>query len=317
MSTHLPVAVNHRLLRRVASLVPANRADRIIWSVVGLTFLASLLAVGWSGFRIRPTPLLGQILLAALAFGAIAWCLRRKANVERLRALSIAACQLFLLLVFTKPLHFVLMATALPAVDAELAAADRALGLDWPAYADFLQRTAWLDGIVEQLYVQNFVHTVGVLILVANLCPVGRLREMAGVAVLASLATVLIAWMVPALGAHSFYGHPDTASVAYLGDLLALRSGEMRVVDFSDITGVAACPSFHTVMALIFICGALGHRGLALVVIAAELGLLLAIPVYGSHHFVDMLCGAALFLVTLWLWRRTVGPPDRPPGAAA
>ena len=62
-------------------------------------------------------------------------------------------------------------------------------------------------------------------------------------------------------------------------------------------------------MALLFVWGSIGSRWLALPVIVVEAGMLLAIPIYGSHYLVDMLGGLLLFVLALGLWRACIGPP--------
>jgi hypothetical protein len=298
-----------RFAAALSALVPDSRADRVIWGTIAATFVASLFALWLSGFTVQLNMLLLQMLALAAACGTVAWLLRRNERLARVRAVSVAISQCLLMLVATKPLHYVLMATNRPLVDQELAAIDQWLGFDWPAYVAFFASHPWLDRTVRQIYAGNVAHSALMLVVVGYASGIGRLKEMVGIATAASLATILICWLVPALGAHSHYQHPGAAGVSYIADVMAVRAGALRTITYDEVTGIATFPSYHTVMALMFVWGALGRWPVAAVVIAVEIGMLLGIPLEGSHHVVDMLGGLALFVVTLWLWRTWVGPP--------
>ena len=293
----------------LTTAAPSARADRAIWGLIAFALVASTAAVLIGGFSVVVSGLLLQMLGFVLAFGIVAWLLRRRPRLLRFRIVALSICQLFLLLILSKPLHYVLMATDLPLVDAQLAAIDRALGFDWMAYVGVIKGLPWLDRPARQVYVNNFEHTALMLILIGYAAGPARLKEVIGLAAITSLATMLLCWLTPAVGAHNFYQHPDAPKVGYIADLLALRSGALRSIDITASTGLATFPSFHTVMALLFIWGAMGSRWLAIPVIVVEMGMLLAIPIYGSHYVVDMLGGALLFALSLWLWRAVVGRP--------
>lgn len=301
-------------IRGSGSAAFSARADRAIWALVVFAGVASTVAMPLGGLSLVISPALLQMLGFVLAFGVVAWLLRRHPQLYRFRTLALSIGQLFLLLILSKPLHYALMSTDLPLVDASLAAFDRWLGFDWQAYVAFIKGLPWLDRPIRLVYAHNFEHTALMLIVIGYAAGPSRLKETIGVAAISSLATMLICWLTPALGAHNFYQHPDAARVGYLTDLLAVRSGGMRTLDIAAATGLATFPSFHTVMALLFAWGALASRWIAVPVAIVEAGMLLAIPIYGSHYLADMLGGALLFAASLALWRCMVGAP-RPDAA--
>jgi hypothetical protein len=96
-------------------------------------------------------------------------------------------------------------------------------------------------------------------------------------------------------------------------EIIAAHGRRIDMLDVARMTGLVTFPSFHTVISLLLIAATWGVRWIGPAMLVANVALLASVPVYGSHHFVDMLGGAALTVLAIWLWRRVLMTPRRYP----
>ena len=193
--------------------------------------------------------------------------------------------------------------------DARLAAADRALGLDWPAVRAALDAEPVLVWAGALAYHSLIGQMVAVILALAAAGRVEQLRAAVCAAVLGGFATILLAAAMPAVGNlfdPAAYRHL-WPSVAWQerGIIAGLRDGSLRVLDLSAMMGIVSFPSYHATLAAIFVWAFRGVRwgrvGGAWAVLT-----ILATPVFGGHYVVDVLAGLALAPVCVAAARRLV-----------
>lgn len=201
-----------------------------------------------------------------------------------------------------------------PLQDARLAAIDAALGLDHRALVAWVAHRPGLANLLLIVYLFTVPANLALAIFLPMFGQFERTRRFIGDFALLLAITIVISAFVP--GGGSFYLEPYPAEVLSnlpprAGVMHLLRydethQGAMRILDLTNMAGVATFPSFHVAMAL-FIArafwGVLWLRPLG--VTAAALIIVSTIPI-GGHYFVDILATLALyaaFCVSPWRLR--------------
>jgi hypothetical protein len=179
--------------------VTKSYADSVSWSLICLLLITCLAASRGMGFGIlldrAMVPGIGlAVLIGVLAVG------RSRGNA-RLIAGATAFLQMTLFTMLGVVLTYLLASQAPPLWDAELAAADARLGLDWPAIfaaADRLPAAILLLG--GTAYHSLVAQMVMCIVVLAGSGRFDRLRVTVAAAILAGVITVLVSGLVPAIG---------------------------------------------------------------------------------------------------------------------
>jgi membrane-associated phospholipid phosphatase len=177
-----------------------------------------------------------------------------------------------------------------PLFDAQLAAWDQALGLDWLAYRQTLLSTPALARFTAACY---GLLGVELILLILTLDLIGRpqrARELFLGFMITALSAILIGAAFPAAGAFVHYASPEMRSEAYVAQYLGLRNGSIQVFDLLRMEGVVQFPSFHAALALVCSYVVRGTR-LFWPLLPVNLLVLLATPPAGGHHFTDVIAG--------------------------
>ena len=202
-----------------------------------------------------------------------------------------------------------------PFVDGDLAAVDRFLGFDWPSYARWFDAHPTLSLLAAKAYLSIFPQAP---ILVLVLAAVGQVRRVCVFIVaghIAFLATALIAFRFPALGAYTFYGftqadHPHVGFV-FSDDMREsirwLREGTFLKPADGIVVGLVSFPSYHAIMAAGYVWLAWTTR-LRWPVIGLNAAMMLATPVEGSHYLADLLAGFGVEMAAIGLAGRLFSP---------
>jgi hypothetical protein len=193
-----------------------------------------------------------------------------------------------------------------PLIDQQLSAADFALGLDWPGLFAWMLEHPTIARVLEFSYGSGLWQMICLLMFLPALGRPERLRELFWLFVITSLIVALISGIMPAAGAWAHYRVSQQTSAYYLPDFYALRDGSLREIAITKITGIVQFPSFHASTALVYIYVTRGMRYVFPVSCLWNAAMIASAPVYGGHHFVDILAGLALTpiaILMLRLWR--------------
>ena len=122
--------------------------------------------------------------------------------------------------------------------------------------------------------------------------PVGRNAELATCMTIALIITVAVSIFTPAIGPADALGRPTLPGPV----IRALRDGVLTLPH----TGIVSFPSFHAVFSIIIVAA---HRGTWLfwpmtLISAVDL---FAIPWAGDHYVVDVIGGAAVAVLAMWI----------------
>ncbi|MFM0557310.1 phosphatase PAP2 family protein [Paraburkholderia sediminicola] len=200
-------------------------------------------------------------------------------------------------------LSYLVVATAFPLVDAQLAAADRFIGFDWVGYYSWAQSHPLYLRVIgvayESMGAQIFLIAVYLSFSSRFLQLFEYIRESASTLLLAIVVSVF--W--PAQGALKFYGDRWHADVSQMFHFELLRSGAMTIVDLRHIEGLVSMPSYHTISAIL-LCWAVRRTPLVHVVVPVNIAMVLATPIVGGHYVVDVLGGAIVAAAAIALFGR-------------
>jgi hypothetical protein len=295
-------------MRTVRSILVFHPA---LW---GLIALQSLVVAAWIAIDPRISFSLAGAVDTAITFGvcllvaAMAYLFqasRWSVIAERTRVMATGVLFLFLSFTGARFLNYLSMSLALPLADDRLDSWDRALAIDWHAYASWLSRYPDILPYLEQCYILAAVSIPFIFMVLVAYGKVERAREFATLLYIGVLVTVCVAGFFPAEGAMVRYMDNDLpagtfglkAGVFFVEALRTVREAREVVLSFATLPGLASFPSFHTAISLLIVY-ACRDNIVALLLAAAGAGtILVATPVYGGHYFIDVVAGVVLTIV--------------------
>ncbi len=307
--------------------MPGNRnavADmrlpmRWAWILAIAIAVADCIWVPAAGFRVPAMPL---VRIAAIlgALGILWWVYLRLRPDAIIAALAEAAAFLIFFTLVLEIFCYLSLALDRPLYDAVFAAADRALGFDFQAHLAYLVRRPRLARLLELCYDTSMLQIAIVVVGLAMTRRLARLRAFLALFAFTATAVIGIAAIFPTLGPYPYYAIPDNLLPAFtdpragwdsVPQVLALRSGAMRLLPLTDLRGLVAFPSFHTALAFITVWALLPMRRIVVPLLAVNAALILGAPSNGDHYLCDLLAGALIALVAIAVLTRRglVGEP--------
>ena len=198
-----------------------------------------------------------------------------------------------------------------PTNDAAFVALDARLGFSWAAWYDLVTHHPALRFVLAIAYSTLMPQIIFSIIYFGLHGRNDRNAEFFFTTLIAFAVTLPISWRFPALGALPYFGHAEVAARFYFADLLALRQHSRHVFSLGDMKGLITLPSFHTVLALVFVYVHRARTRVSAVVTLLNIAVLISIPVGGGHYLCDMLSGALVGLFSIlsfrWLSGLTFG----------
>jgi hypothetical protein len=211
-----------------------------------------------------------------------------------------------------------------PLQDANLLAIDRALGLDWRAYLDFVNDRPLLATWLSYGYTMIRWPIFAIPALLAGVYLFRRLQEFIFAFAIALIITTAISTFVPAIGVFQQIGLDVAAFAniqpqAYLDqmrDLGPVRNGILRQLDLLNLAGIVTFPSFHACSAVLYAWALWPVWWARPFAILANGAMLAATPVDGGHYFIDVFAGVAVAVLAITaaraVGRRILAPSDAP-----
>lgn len=279
----------------------ARRLFRYNWIVIGLMALALVAGMVLRGFSLAPASLVRPgLAVAGCTIAAFYWSIRLRGGAMPLQILG-AIGQLLLIAALCTPLTYVAASANLPMQDAALTALDDALHLDWRAYFHWMTGSQTLVTAAVVSYAMITWPAVGVPMALGLARRYRRLQEFILAVALSLIATTLISILVPAMGTYDFFHiDPDPALFtpgSYLQqvhDLPLIRSGALRDLDLTKLTGIVTFPSFHASAAILYMWAFWSVRWTRVAALLIYGAMLIATPLIGGHYFIDLAAGVAV-----------------------
>ena len=305
---NLPLAVDAdgaatahaRLSGTVGRLPLLERVGRVslrslLWSLIGCYLAADIVWAIRVGLSVSGWEKAAAATAALLALSVIYRCRKRAvADMASMAALWIALSATGCVLTY-------LGATcALPLQDAVLTNFDQALGFNWLAWRDATAARPGLNLTLSWAYDSLMPQILlGSLILPA-LGMTERSVELIFLAAFTLVPTTVISALWPALGPFAVFGGERAE---YLPHVLTLRTPGPWHFDLPTMQGILTMPSYHAVLALIFIYVFRRTGLLGWMVTAVNGIMLLSIAPIGGHYFSDIVVGVVIALLCIALVR--------------
>jgi membrane-associated phospholipid phosphatase len=277
---------------------------------MGLMTVVSFVLTGLT-VDLRSNPWLPLAITGLLA---ASFFYRYRRPNPHLCAVTEAAAQMLLILLFGILLTYAAMTANFPYRDAEFYAIDQALGLDRRAYLDFVNSRPLLAELAGYSYLSLLPQfaLVPMVLMIANQLP--HLRRWMLAFGLALIATAAISVFTPAVAAFVYLDltpqvYANIASTVYthVPTLEALRAGTLHSIRLDNLEGLITFPSFHTAGAIMFIWALRTVPFVRWPAIALNSALIAATPINGAHYFIDLVGGAAVAFAAIaashWLCR--------------
>ncbi|WBO22845.1 phosphatase PAP2 family protein [Sphingomonas abietis] len=292
---------------------------RWIGAAVAASLLATTILLLHVGLRIAASPAL--VALMAWAVGAVIACylLRAPATpAQRIARDAIEGISLFGLFSLLGAIaSYPLAAGHHALVDSELERIDLGLHFHWVSWYEIVAGDPLLQAIERVAYLSIFVTPA---IIICHFAWAGRraeIRRFIATFWVAAVMTLALFPLFPAAGPLATLWHGSTPymplSALYQEQvILALRDHAIQSIDLGALHGLVCAPSFHAASAVIYIVTASRIAALRWPIIALNITMLLATPVEGTHYFTDILSGAAVACIAIWLTRLLVARSASP-----
>ncbi len=248
--------------------------------------------------------LLSALILPLAAAGAFYARVRRDDVLN-----ALLACSAFLI-VFPAGcalLSYLLVTIAGHRIDTLLAAADRAIGFEWPTLMAFIAQYPKANMFLGLAYVSVMPQTVILIFALGFTKKIAELYRFSLTLAIGAVITLATWALAPSFGAFSVYTLPG-ATAGKLGLVLGFDYGHALVQMLKDgpgfispkeLRGIVGFPSYHTLQALVLMWYARDLKTLRWPAVALNLAVLAAIPIQGGHHLVDAFGGAAVTALSI------------------
>lgn len=294
----------------------AWRVFACIWAMLGLMAVALAAGLGLAGFTLAPASALKPTAVVGAYLGYTYYACRwQKKPDPRVAFILGATGQVLLIPVLMTPLTYVAASANLPMQDAALNALDRAFGLDWMAYFNFVYSHYALLYSAAVAYSMIGWPVFGVPVVLGWTRRYRRLQEFTLAFGIALAATTVISALLPAMGTYDLLNFmPDPkvftpgAYLDQLHDLPMVRDGSLRELSFGHLAGIVTFPSFHAAAAALYLWAFWPVRWIGPAALIVNVAMMLATPLVGGHYFVDIFAGiavaAASVMAAKWIAER-------------
>jgi hypothetical protein len=279
------------------------------WAGLAGVAVLDVALMRYTGFHLLtdwgPFIFIGLAIGVAVILRGLRW--QQAGDISEYLALNFTATLLFCILTY------VCMAMSGPWVDAPLLAFDRALGFDWLACFHAIVARPWLFKTLHLAYASIFVQPFYFVVLFGLMRQPDRMRELFRIIFVSLLLCCVGAILFPALGPFKLYGLESYSD--FLHDMEKLHARRDLTFALSEMGGVIAFPSFHTILALAYAYGFRRTGAVGYLMAGLNGVMLLSVPFLGGHYIADMLGGVVTMLVALAIvrlpdWLRHKGDSD-------
>lgn len=194
----------------------------------------------------------------------------------------------------------------MPLYDVEFAKLDAVLGFYWPAWFAFIRTHGILNVVLFLGYFSLIPQIIGSIIYFAHAERANRNRELFCMAVVALCLTEVVAGTFPAVGAF-YHFKIEMGRATHLPDLFHLLAGTQKSFSAPAMEGIVTFPSYHAAMAVIFMYVHRGQRFLFPAIVVLNFLLLLSTPTFGGHYLVDIVAGALVAALSIFIFRQIKG----------
>ncbi len=221
---------------------------------------------------------------------------------ERLSTMLFGTAFLIVFSAAFSMLNYLLLTVAGPRIDNILAATDRALGVNWPAMMAAMTDHPRINLVLQLCYV-SVMPQIAILVIALSGSEHREQVYRLCLSIAAGAMLTVCFWTVfPSFGAFSVYELAPSVSRRlalaldghYAHDLVALLKSGPGLISPRSAKGLVGFPSFHGALAMMVAWYAWPLKFLRWPTLALNTLVLVATPIQGGHHVVDVLAGFAV-----------------------
>lgn len=286
--------------------------QRIMFAVAA-GLVAVDLAWGWAGhFQVDVASYIRPALIGFAMLGAGVFYQMRRPDPS-IVSMLLGASFLVFFSAAANLLNNFLLTVAGARIDAQLDAADRALGFDWYRLMLMMANHPTINGLLFQFYNIALPEIALMVVVLAWTAKVDKTYRFCLTVALGALICISVWALMPAFGAMSLYTlPPDVARKLMIA--LSCEFGKAQVAMLRDGPGyitldalhgsLIGFPSYHGVLALTVIWYARAVPRLFWPLLIANILVLAATPVQGGHHLVDVVASFPVTALSIFLASR-------------
>ena len=280
-----------------------SSSARMRWLIIVAMVAVDTVGLTHSGMRLNASGL-GRGVAAILFLVALAAFYTFRRPDPRIVDLANTGAQLLAFFAVAGVLSYLITGTALPLNAQELAAADHALGFDWPAWFAALQEFPWLSKVLKLAYMSALPQLIAITVYLALSGKAERNAEFFWSIILSLLVILPISGLLPAAGAFAYYDVTQLTGGApapnFVVEFLAVRAGALHELDLARMEGLISFPSFHTALGALFVYALRARSFVFGGAVLLNLLMVLAVPSEGGHYLVDVISGTAVAVLAIW-----------------
>jgi hypothetical protein len=289
----------------------SSRLQAILFAIVAAAAAADVAWVRTGGFDIDTGAYASLAVLFAVLAGGAAFYEHYRKDAKLAAMLTGTAFLLGMSAAFSV-MNYLLLTVAGHRIDGNLAAIDRAMGVDWPAMMAFVSHYPAANVALKVIYL-SVLPQVAVLTVAQGL--IGKPERIYALclAVSAGAAISIFTWtLMPAFGAFSVYDVSnlhmsralDTSYARELTNLLAHGPGRISPTDAKGLIGF---PSYHGTLALLVAWYARDLKVIRWFALGLNAVVIAATPIQGGHHVIDVLAGFVVAALAIGFANAVIG----------
>lgn len=198
----------------------------------------------------------------------------------------------------------------LPLTDDTLITIDRFFGFDWRQFVQWVDAHPGKASLLTIAYQSTFLQgplLICLLFVCKQSAHAQRVQLVLGMTL---LVTVMLSSLFPAVAGYVYY-HIDVQQFKHLrpaaahlheATLLALRNHSATSI--YPFVGIVTFPSFHAVLAILFMYASLPFRWLRCFIIPLNITMLFSCMSDGGHWLIDVIAGILIGLAGIWVAER-------------
>jgi len=262
------------------------------WSAIAVLCIADVIWAHVLGIR------LNLIVLPILVVtGAIAYVYSYLRPNYLIASLALSFTEIVAVLLATGVLTYLCFTTNPKVYDAALSRIDMAMGFDWLVWMRWLDQQPILKPLLSFCYWSiNYQMILAPFLLATR---PNKLREYSYLIVVTLFICGTLSVFLPAESAWAYYKVESEVDAYHLPVLVELRSGKTKEILIGGTHGIITFPSFHVALALISIWVCRQIPWLFPITLVLNVGMILATPIIGGHHLIDVLVGLSITMTVI------------------
>ena len=274
---------------------PVSRPATVL--TVGLAVLGVLVSID-TKFMLASLPNVMPLLVGVVALDGVSQFVPQPRIAQALQTVLYGILYLAITILCAILAAYAMQRFAFPLRDQLFASTDRALGFDWLAYAQWVDRHLAVQRLFHFAYDTIQIQIVLPLVVLALFNRPREVRVYLLAFAIALSVTIVISALLPAAGPIVFVDRASFHILKFTGatpldHLMRLREAGPLILRDSP-GGIATFPSFHSTIAVLTPLVLRRHTRVFIVLLVLDAAMLGGTITEGAHYFCDALAGSGM-----------------------